>query len=852
MNFNNHHPFVADSLSPDDPLLSAYAFGELEGDELAAVAAAVAADPALAARVAELRAFGATLGGALAGEAATPPAGPAAAAPGAGSGDEPASGTAGKLLRFPPRAWAAAGFAAAAGLAVLLTLREDAPRDVAAAAGRVEPPAPKSDVAPVAPVPPPIVAPTAAHVATASPKDAVGLFVPAPPVAAWEAGATPPAGASNLSWEISKKVQEGRDLYLAGDLDSAAARFTEVRELDAQNPEARYFSTRISADLAQTGSLARDQTRAGMSQTVAKAWQAPGVYAETRGAFETAPAGEVLYGGVAPSTPVPTAAPANVSFVPVNALAVSGSSHDSVRLAAVAAETRRRRSLRPDQFADAALPPAPASAEAYAPVEESRLVSVEAEQLSTFSIDVDTASYANVRRFLQSGQRPPRDAVRVEELINYFPYRYAPPAEAAPFAAHLAVASAPWAPAHRLVRIGIKGRELSTEARPPASLVFLVDVSGSMSSANKLPLVKSSLRLLIERLRPDDRVAIVTYAGASGLALPSTPVERRGEILAALDRLESGGSTNGAMGIHLAYDIAKANFVGDGINRVILCTDGDFNVGVTDRAELVSLVQEKARARVFLTVLGFGMGNLKDGTLEQLADRGNGAYGYIDSEREARKVFVEQVEGTLATIAKDVKIQVEFNPERVASYRLIGYENRALAKEDFNDDRVDAGDVGAGHTVTALYEVVPVGAAADAEPARPAVDELKYAPRAGRRPAAPPRRTTTAADTAGEGSDAGSAELLTVKIRYKAPDGDVSRKLEFPLVDHGASFATADADFRFAAAVAAWGQLLRGSSQIGATTWDDVLGWAEDGAADDPAGHRAELLELVRRSAGGL
>ncbi len=487
-----------------------------------------------------------------------------------------------------------------------------------------------------------------------------------------------------------------------------------------------------------------------------------------------------------------------------------------------------------------------AGSESYAGVRESGFVEVESAPLSTFSIDVDTASYANLRRFIQAGQRPPRDAVRVEELINYFPYRYAPPSadSDAPFAAQLSVASAPWAPAHRLVRVGIKGREFAPEARPAANLVFLIDVSGSMSSANKLPLVKSSLRQLLGRLRADDRVAIVTYAGASGLALPSTPVSRREEILASLDRLESGGSTNGGMGIHLAYDIAKANFRPEGVNRVILCTDGDFNVGVTGREELLSLIQEKARARVFLTVLGFGMGNLKDATLEMLADKGNGTYGYIDSEREARKLFVEQVQGTLATIAKDVKIQVEFNPARVAAYRLVGYENRALAKEDFNNDQVDAGEVGAGHTVTALYEIVPVGAAAsgvEAGEARPEVDPLKYGPR---KKTAPVRR----APPAGE---AEAAELLTVKIRYKAPDADVSRKLEFPLVDRGARFESADADFRFAAAVAAWGMLLRGSPHAGSATHADVLRWAEGGLADDAGGHRSEFLELVRLTQGG-
>jgi Ca-activated chloride channel family protein len=484
---------------------------------------------------------------------------------------------------------------------------------------------------------------------------------------------------------------------------------------------------------------------------------------------------------------------------------------------------------------------APASNESYGCQPDNDYRTVAVEPLSTFSVDVDTASYTNIRRFIAGGHLPPRDAVRIEEMINYFPYRYAPPpaartdndapsaVNAAPFAAQLDVASAPWAPAHRLVRIGLKGRELTSASRPAANLVFLLDVSGSMNSANKLPLVKDSLRLLVERLRPDDRVAIVTYAGGSGLALPSTPASQKREILSALENLSASGSTNGAMGIHLAYDIAKANFATDGLNRVILCTDGDFNVGVTNRDELVRLITEKARSRVFLSVFGFGMGNLKDNTLESLADKGNGAYGYIDTRREAEKVFVEQAEGTLATIAKDVKVQVEFNPAHVTAYRLIGYENRLLKKEDFNNDTVDAGDIGAGHTVTALYEILPVGV--DWSTVMPVVDALKYQ------------------KTKAKPVDVVSREMLTVKIRYKAPEGDVSRRQEFPLIDTGADFPKADGEFQFAAAVAAWGMLLRDSPHKGSATFDQVINWAESGLGEDTSGYRAEFIQLVRRSA---
>lgn len=469
--------------------------------------------------------------------------------------------------------------------------------------------------------------------------------------------------------------------------------------------------------------------------------------------------------------------------------------------------------------------------EAYGYHKDNDYLRVADQPLSTFSIDVDTASYANVRRFLQQGQRPPADAVRIEELVNYFPYHYAPPAGGAPFAVALESAGAPWNPAHRLVRIGLKGREVSDAQRPPANLVFLLDVSGSMDEPNKLPLVKQSLRLLVNKLRPDDRVAIAVYAGASGLALPSTSAARKAEILDAIDRLEASGSTNGAMGIQLAYDLAKANFVPGGVNRVILATDGDFNVGTTSEGELVRLVQEKAKSGVFLSVLGFGMGNIKDSMLEQLADKGNGNYAYIDSLAEARKTLVEQSGGTLQTIAKDVKIQVEFNPAVVAAYRLVGYENRLLAKEDFNNDKVDAGDIGAGHTVTALYEVVPVGVE---PPVTGSVDALKY-------------QTVKAPNAKSQTPN--NAEMLTVKIRYKEPAGDVSSKLEFPLRDTGAAFASASPDFKFAAAVAAFGMVLRDSPHKGTSTMADVTAWGREGLADDTGGYRAEFLSLVERAA---
>ncbi len=473
-----------------------------------------------------------------------------------------------------------------------------------------------------------------------------------------------------------------------------------------------------------------------------------------------------------------------------------------------------------------------APSEDYARVPESRFMSVSDQPVSTFSADVDTAAYANVRRFLRNRQRPPVDAVRIEEMVNYFPYRYRPPADDAgePIAAGIEAASAPWNPAHRLVRIGLKGKELTAADRPAANLVFLLDVSGSMHSPERLPLVLESMRLLVDRLRPDDRVAIVTYAGQSGLALPSTPASAKREIHAALSTLRAGGSTHGSLGIQLAYDIARANFVPDGLNRVLLCTDGDFNVGVTHHGELVRLVEEKARSGVSLTVFGFGMGNLKDDTLELLAKSGNGSYGYVDSSREARKLLVEQVEGTLATIAQDVKIQVEFNPAQVASYRLIGYENRRLERQDFADDTVDAGEIGAGHTVTALYEVVPAPATSERTPAS---EPLRY-----QLPPLPLPRVDPAV----------LRELLTVRIRFKEPQSETSRQVEFPFTDGGVGFADASGDFKFAAAVAGFGLILRDSPHKGQATFEQVLSWAEAGLSDDKEGHRAEFVELVKQA----
>jgi Ca-activated chloride channel family protein len=469
-------------------------------------------------------------------------------------------------------------------------------------------------------------------------------------------------------------------------------------------------------------------------------------------------------------------------------------------------------------------PGEPWNTEDYRRIEDNRFHSVRSTPLSTFSIDVDRASYANVRRFLLEGRLPPADAVRTEELVNYFTYEYAEPRGEHPFTVAADVGPAPWNRAHRLVRIGLQGRRYAARELPPSNLVFLIDVSGSMSSADKLPLVQQAFRLLVNELRDEDRVAIVVYAGSAGLVLPSTRGSDRETILGAIDRLQAGGSTAGGAGIRLAYEIARRNHLPEGNNRVILATDGDFNVGVSSEGELVRLVEEKRRQGTALTVLGFGTGNLKDSRMEQIADKGDGNYSYIDNLLEARKVFVSELTSTLFTIAKDVKIQVEFNPARVQAYRLIGYENRLLANEDFHDDTKDAGELGAGHTVTALYEIVPVGARsgvviADGEP-------LRY-----QQPGIDPVRPH-------------GDEWLSVQLRYKPPQSDRSRLMRHTVRIRD-ELREASGDFGFAASVAAFGMVLRNSEFRGSATLDDVLDLARATRGADADGYRAEFIRLV-------
>ncbi|MEO6096910.1 MAG: VWA domain-containing protein [Fibrobacteria bacterium] len=477
--------------------------------------------------------------------------------------------------------------------------------------------------------------------------------------------------------------------------------------------------------------------------------------------------------------------------------------------------------------------PNPVNTEEYAAVYENAFLDSRATPLSTFSIDVDGASYSNTRRFIQEGRLPPADAVRLEEFINYFDYDYPQPTGSDPFSITTEVAATPWNPDTKLVHIGLQGRRMDSENLPPNNLVFLIDVSGSMESPDKLPLLKNSFSMLIDQLRPQDRISIVVYAGAAGMVLSPTSGSDKEAIREALGRLEAGGSTAGGAGLMLAYQAAKQSFIKGGSNRVILATDGDFNVGVSSDDELVRLIEEKRKTGVFLSVLGFGTGNLKDSKMEQIADKGNGNYFYIDNINEGRKVLVEKMTGTLYAIAKDVKLQIEFNPAQVKSYRLLGYENRLLAAEDFNDDRKDAGELGAGTNVTALYEIVP------SAPARPKVDPLKYQNGGGARW----NWKLGISEASSNGSSNG--ELLTVKFRYKQPAGAASKLLSRTLRNRDVAWQDASENFRFSAAAAGFGLLLRGSRYSGNLDLEKVAAMARGARGRDLAGHRAEFLDLV-------
>ena len=466
--------------------------------------------------------------------------------------------------------------------------------------------------------------------------------------------------------------------------------------------------------------------------------------------------------------------------------------------------------------------------EGYDRIVENRFLSTQQNPLSTFSIDVDAASYSNIRRMINGKMLPPAGAVRIEEMINYFTYQYAQPTGTDPFSITTEIAECPWNTAHRLVSIGLQGRQIPVGNLPPGNLTFLIDVSGSMESEDKLPLVKASLKLLLNQLRDEDKVAIVVYAGSAGLVLPPTPGSDKTKIRSAIENLQAGGSTAGGEGIELAYKTAQQNFVKQGNNRVILCTDGDFNVGMSSDDELERLIEDKRKTGIFLTVLGYGTGNYQDAKMQKLADKGNGNHAYIDNQNEAKKVLVNEFGGTLFTIAKDVKLQVEFNPAKVQGYRLIGYENRMLAKEDFNNDKKDAGELGSGHTVTALYEVIPVGVKSDE---LENVDALKYQQ--------PLQKIATGNFT---------NELMNIKLRYKQPGGEKSKLVQQPVMDKNASINQASENMRFAAAVAQFGMLLRNSAYKGSSNYKLVTTMAGNALGLDSQGYRKEFLELVKKA----
>jgi Ca-activated chloride channel family protein len=465
--------------------------------------------------------------------------------------------------------------------------------------------------------------------------------------------------------------------------------------------------------------------------------------------------------------------------------------------------------------------------EGYDHIVENPFLKTNDNPLSTFSIDVDAASYANVRRFINEDRLPPAGAVRIEELINYFTYNYPQPQNDDPFSINTEISDCPWNAQHKLVLIGLQGKKISTQNLPASNLVFLIDVSGSMDEPDKLPLVKSSLKLLVDQLRPQDRVSLVVYAGNAGLVLPSTGGDEKMKIKDAIDALDAGGSTAGGEGIKLAYDVAKKNFIKEGNNRVILCTDGDFNVGVNSEDELQTLIEHERESGVFLSVLGFGTGNYQDAKMQLLADKGNGNHNYIDNINEAKKVFVNEFGGTLFNIAKDVKLQIEFNPDKVQGYRLIGYENRLLNREDFNDDKKDAGELGSDHTVTALYELIPAGIK---DTMLKNVDALRY--------------QKTRESSKNNFTD----EVMNIKLRYKRPDGNKSILIEHPLKDENIVFNSTSDNFRFAASVAAFGMLLRNSHYKGNADFLSVKQMAQSAMQNDGEGYRKEFVELVQKA----
>ncbi len=802
-------PNPASDLLPDDPRITAYALGELDADDREVVEAAMRRDPTLRRTMVEIRATVAQIEGALTHEAATTDdAGQDNVVEFPGVVREPAPvdpyarTTRSKLLRYPHVYYVVGGLAAAC-FAVIAVWRTPTagPRPMAVA-----------------------VAPGGGGTGETVLIDMSALV-----------------GAEEIRREAVDAAVQPRGLLEQTKAEGALAAATPTGMLTLSAAHRSAMSGRdgviFNESRGLAGSSLRDVTPITDFDTVAPR--------------EPAPPG--MSGPAVAKAPSPASSAGTLYLSPFTMSAE--------RLRARAAAAAAAQALAEKKKAEAQailpkaevftppplpgeLPPARSSrtqlgTEAGGAWADNEFVSTAKFPRSMLSAEADAGSFGSVRRFVESGRRPPREAVRIEELLNHFPYRYAPPGPKsdALLAAAFEVTEAPWAPTHRLVRIGLKAREVAVPVRAAANLVFLVDVSGSMNGPGRLPLVKDSLRMLLRTLRPDDRVAIVTYAEQAGLALPSTPVARAQEILDALAGLTAGGATNGTLGVHLAYDVAKSNRVEGGINRVIVCTDGDFKAGATTESDLTTLVTEQSKSGVLLTVLGYGTGDLKDGLLEKIAQRGHGSYGAIESRRDAEKILERQVNGVPPAIAKDVKIHVEFNPAHVASYRLLGYENSAWQQTDLTYRKTDGGQIAAGHTVTALYEIIPAREGAKAARKNPEIEDRRYQLYAG----------VTDSTSLTSRNEPGGKDLLTVNVSYKKPEGLFSRRQDLPLTDVGAKFENASPDFKFAAAVAGFGMVLRESPHKGTTTMAQVVDWAESGLAEDAGGYRAEFVELARQ-----
>jgi Ca-activated chloride channel family protein len=758
------------TLDANDPRLTAYALGELRGDEAAEIESAIRANAALAAQVQQIRGVASMLRGGFAAEH-----GPVLTEQQRQAIHQHPQPAAGRLVFRGRAIWISTGLAAAACLTMALFLTFSQP---------------------------------SRHFAK---QEFAGL----------ESQATRTEIAAR---ELDEQLREREQTVL-----------NDHRKAINAPDDANDKTYHLGAELKRTTEervpieLGDIATGGGRGFAASEPNASPVSVPSPNGAVP--PGARRIRTAPAPSQPQRPAAPASQSITDDPGASSPTAAKPRARIPQL---TKEQAGQPRDRLAqDAAR--ADADGENYPLIVENQFLKPTDEPYSTLSVDVDTASYSNIRRFITNGDLPPKDAVRIEEMINYFPYRYDPPSGEVPFSANIEVNQAPWNPTHRLVRIGLKGKEVKADMRPPTSLVFLIDVSGSMRDDNKLPLVKQSMKLLVNELNADDRLAIVTYAGNAGLVMDSTYCthDKKPEVTQIIDGLSAGGSTNGAGGIHVAYDVATQHFIKDGVNRVILCTDGDFNVGVSSESDLTRLIEDKRATGVYLSILGFGSGNLQDAKMKQLSKHGNGNYAFIDTIEEGRKVLVDQLSGTLVPIARDVKVQVEFNPAKVGAYRLIGYEQRLMSAQDFNDDRKDAGEIGAGHTVTALFEVVPPGEQALAA-AGPAVDDLKFQ-----------RKSQDAWEIIP------SEDMLVVKVRFKpigAGATDESIRLEFPVKDAGASLEKASSDFRFAAAVAAFGMILRDSEYKGRYDLPQVMDLAQSASDEFRMESAGEFLGLVERA----